>query len=196
MAVTPEYLTATVSPVCARPLNMAALEVLGLLEKMGKVTVRLEEININKDETGIPLVCTFIGCKPAKALDEMRRLHAEKKFSFETAQGAPNICRLFLNQFGNGMGCPGGTATELMEHFLHSNGVENSLSLLRSDEFRAHVNDSKQTSNTARTAGSLLSMLFNVSIEDSLLEELRSDLRCNNFLDALTPFAASTYVLS
>ena len=196
MAVTPEYLTQTVSPVCARPLNMAALEHAELLEKMEKVKDRLYEININKDETGIPLVRAFIGCNPASALDEMRRLHAEMKFSFETKIGAPKICRSLLIQFGNGMGGPGGTGRELKEHFLNGKGVANTLSLLRSQEFKSHVNDNTKTSQTANTAGILLTLLFNVSNVDSLLERLRNELRCNNFLDALTPFAASTYVLS
>ena len=192
--VTPKYLTATVSPVCARPLNMAALERAGLLEKMVKVHERLIEIALNKDETGIPLVRTFIGCNPASALSEMARLHAEKKFSFETEQGGPEICRIFLRQFGNAMGGPGGTDTELREHYMEGKGVANTLSLLRSDEFIAHKDDSTETSMTADTAGILLAMLYNVSPEDSLLQRLRRELRANKFLDALTPFAASRYV--
>ena len=196
MAVTPEYLTATVSPICARPLKMAALERAGLEEKMKKVKDRLYEIALNQDETGIPLLRAFLGCKPASALEEIARLHAEKRITFETATGGPAVCRTFLRQFQSALGGPGETGSELKEHFMLSKGVENSLSLLRSDEFRAHVNDSKETSNTAYTAGILLSLLFNVSTEDSLLEEVRKRLRSNNFLDAITPFAASTYVLS
>ena len=194
MAVTPEYLTQAVSPVCERPLKMAALEQAGVFEKMQKVNDRLLEIGINKDETGIPFVRAFIGCNPASALEEISRLHAEKKFSFETQQGGPQICSIFFQEFMRAMDGPGGTDREVCAHYVNGNGVANTLSLLRSDEFRAHRDDSKQTSLTAKTAGFLLSLLFNVSLDDSLLPRLRTELRANKFLDALTPFAASRFV--
>ena len=195
LPVSPEFLTETVRPLCASPLEMATLEQAGFGEKMLKVNNRLMEIKRNQDKMGIPLVRAFIECNPANGLAEITRLHAEKQISFQTHKEAPAVCMQFLSQFENAIGGPGGSGTEVKEHFLAGMGVANSLQLLRSEEFRAHKEDNTEESMTARTAGILLTILFNISTLPSLLPRLRSDLRTNNFIDALTPFGESKYAI-
>ena len=158
---------------------------------MRKVSERLNEINFNQDSSGIPLVRAFIECNPSKGLSLIAELHAQKDFTFESKSDAARVAFNFLVQFVNVLGCSGGTDVDARENILAGGGVTSCLSMLRADEFIANKDKSMQDSLVADAAGILISLIFNVSTNAALFSRVGSDLRANNFLEVLTPFASA-----
>ena len=158
---------------------------------MGKLHDRFNEINLTQDTSGIPLVNAFIACNPSAGLSLIAELHAQKEFKFESKSDAAYVARYFLSQFANALGGPGGTNEDAGENLLAGGGVTSCLTMLRADEFIANKDKSKQDSFAAQAAGCLISLIFNVSRHASLFSRVGSDLRANNFLDVLTPFASA-----
>ena len=156
-----------------------------------KVSKRLNEININQDSSGIPLVKAFIACNPSKGLSLIAQLHAQKEFTFESNSDAACVALNFLLQFQNVLGCPGGTDMDAGEKMLAGGEVTSCLAMLRADEFIVNKEKSNQESLAASAAVILISLLLSVSTRRGLYSGAGSDLRANNFIDVLTPFASA-----
>ena len=193
MSVTLKFVTETVRPICTSPLRKATLEQTGWNDKMLKVNTRFCEVVGGKvpDSEGIRLVKAFIACNPSKGLSQIAELHGLKEFTFESKSDAAYVALNFLNQFMNALGGPGGTDMDANENMLAGCGVASCLTMLRADEFIANKDKSKLDSFTAQAAGSLISLLFNVSNRRALFLRVDSDLRANKFLEVLTPFASA-----
>ena len=90
----------------------------------------------------------------------------------------------------------GDTSRALMTHYLEGDGVRATLDELRCDTFRAKRDTDLAESGTAKAITIHFTLLYNTSIDFSLLMPLGIELRKLDFYPVLQHYALSRYVTS
>ena len=102
------------------------------------------------------------------------------------------VYRNFNSSFQNSMV----RRSNVMSLYVFGGCIEAALRELRSMDFKYHKNDSPEESPTAASICRHLGLIYSVSAETSLKQQLRAELQKNSYFPILSEFVLSKYVHS
>ena len=165
--------------------------------KMKEETWRISEISVEyfiskfEESMGSEVVRSFVAGSPVQVLKRLVEFRScGPQFMLDNLHSNPSwiYSRMLVS-----LGCMMFNSVALCDHYLHSGGVQLSISELRSREFLDRRHARKQDSLCAKSIGDHLALLYNTSTKVALKSQLGEVLRACDFYAALEPFALSLY---
>ena len=167
-----------------------------LKTNMQKVRDTLLDVGVGKitDPLGKELVLAFVSENPIQGIRRLIEMRKSKIYHLEDPKSnIPYVHRWLLSALTNSMTIKVSVWLQVCLHYLDGDGVKLSLEELKTVEFLAKKDATKDESLTATAIGSHLAILNNICNKEELKSRFGGELRELNFYEILEPYSMSKY---